>query len=71
MKKNFSLFPNENEYKEKIYGIYLKNNQSQTIHLSVLQNLTKTKNIIRERAFEKALVFLLPKTIYYKIFLSD
>ena len=46
MKKNFSLFPNENEYNEKIYGIYLKNNQSNYSVFLEEENLSKNENII-------------------------
>ena len=45
MKKNFSLFPNENEYNEKIYGIYLKNNQSNYSVFLEEENLSKNENI--------------------------
>ena len=45
MKKIFSLFPNENEYKEKIYGIYLKNNQSNYSVFLEEENFSKNENI--------------------------
>ena len=45
MKKNFSLFPNENVYNEKIYGIYLKNNQSNySVVLEKEDILSKNEN---------------------------
>ena len=44
MKKNFSLFPNENEYNEKIYGIYLKNNQSNYSVFLEEENLSKNES---------------------------
>ena len=64
MKKNFSLFPNENEYNEKIYGIYLKNNQSNYSVVLEEENLSKNENINESTRLDSFLSESSKQTIY-------
>ena len=64
MKKNFSLFPNENEYKEKIYEIYLQNIESNYSVFLEVENLSKNEKINQNIILESFLSESSKQTIY-------